>query len=71
LVLVPETQKQHGVRAAVKFLAARDAHEWIDCEISLPYLVVNNSEYECAIENLERRLLRSRGYSFDERLNYG
>ena len=69
--LIPETLKQDGTRAAVRYLVARDAHEWIDCEISLPYLVVNNSEYACAIENLERQLAKNRHYEFDERLNYG
>ncbi len=70
-MMIPETLKTHGTRAVVRTLAERDAHEWIDCEISLPYLVVNNSEYACAIENLERQLARNRRYEFHERLNYG
>ena len=69
--LIPETIKLHGTRAAVKYLAGRDTHEWIDCEISLPYLVVNNSGYQYSIENLERQLARHRRYEFRERLNYG
>lgn len=69
--LIPEAIKTHETSAAVRYLVGRDAHEWINCEISLPYLVVNNSEYECAIENMEKQLARPHSYEFRKRLNYG
>jgi hypothetical protein len=69
--LIPEKIKLDGTLAAIKYLAERDSHEWVDCEISLPYLVVINSEYERSIENLERQLARHHAYEFHEKVNYG
>lgn len=69
--LVPKTQKIQGTRAALRDLVGRDYHEWIGCECSLPYLLVNNSEFEGTIDNLESDLGHQRRYEFSERLNYG
>ena len=71
LALIPETMRTQGAKAALRYVAGRAAHEWINCEISLPYLVVNNSEYACTIDNLEKQLARPHEYEFHERLNYG
>jgi hypothetical protein len=42
--------------AAVRYMVSRDIREWQDCEISLPYLVVNNAEFESAVQKLEAKL---------------
>jgi hypothetical protein len=54
--LIPDTIVHQGMLAAVRYMAGRDIREWQDCEVSLPYLVVNNAEFEAAIQKLEAKL---------------
>lgn len=54
--LIPEAIVHEGMLAAVRYMADRDIREWQDCEVSLPYLVVNNAEFESAIQKLEAKL---------------
>jgi hypothetical protein len=60
--LIPETIERDGTLAAVQYLADRDVHEWLDCEISLPYLLIHNEELEIAIDKLETDLAQHRSY---------
>jgi hypothetical protein len=56
--LLPAEIVQQGMLAAVRYMASRDIREWQDCELSLPYLVVNNAEFENAIQKLEAKLAK-------------
>lgn len=63
--LIPNTIERDGTLAAVQYLASRDVHEWLDCEISLPYLLIHNEELEVAINKLETNLIQHRSYEID------
>ncbi len=66
---IPDTVERDGTLAAVRYLAGRDIREWQDCEISLPYLLLNNAELECAIEKLEAKLAQ-RSYELTKEMTY-
>jgi len=53
----------------VRYMAGRDIHEWQDCEVSLPYLVVNNAEFESAVQKLEAKLAQ-RSYELIKEMAY-
>jgi hypothetical protein len=67
--LLPDTIVHEGMLAAVRYLAGRDIREWQDCELSLPYLLANNAELECAIEKLEAKLAQ-RSYELTREMAY-
>ena len=67
--LIPEAIVHEGMLAAVRYMAGRDIRDWQDCEVSLPYLLVNNDELECAIEKLETKLAQ-RTYALTTEMAY-
>ena len=67
--LIPEAIVQEGMLAAVRYMAGRDIRDWQDCEVSLPYLVVNNAEFENAIQKLEAKLAQ-RTYALTTEMAY-
>jgi hypothetical protein len=67
--LIPAEIVQQGVLAAVRYMASRDIREWHNCEVSLPYLVVNNAEFESAVQKLEAKVAQ-RSYELAREMAY-
>ena len=67
--LLPDEIAQQGLLAGVRYMAARDIREWQGCELSLPYLIVNNDEFERAIRKLEAKLAQ-RSYELTKEMAY-
>lgn len=56
--LIPDSIGRDGTLAAVRYLASRDVSEWSNCEISLPYMLLHDDAFKCAIDRLETNLAR-------------
>jgi hypothetical protein len=68
--LIPDTVERDGTLAAVRYLASRDIHEWLDCQISLPYLLIHDDELDIAINKLETNLIQHRSYEITREMAY-
>ncbi len=67
--LLPDEIVQQGMLAAVRYMASRDIREWQDCELSLPYLLLNDDEFDSTIQKLEAKLAQ-RSYELMKEMTY-